>query len=104
MERVCFLLHVKPDMVEEYRRQHAQVWPELSEVLTGAGWRNYSLFLSDDGLVVGYAECDDRARADEILLDSEVNSRWQLMMAPLFATTEGMPDIRGSLREVFHLP
>jgi hypothetical protein len=29
------------------------------QALKDAGWNNYSLFLDDDGLLIGYLECDD---------------------------------------------
>ena len=34
----------------------------MLEALRQAGWRNYSLFLRPDGLVVGYVEADDFER------------------------------------------
>ena len=33
------------------------------EALRQAGWRNYSLFLADDGTLIGYLECEDFAAA-----------------------------------------
>ena len=57
--RVCFLLQVRPDRVAEYRERHRAVWPEMRQALSSAGWRNYSLFLRADGLLVGYLECED---------------------------------------------
>jgi L-rhamnose mutarotase len=51
VERVCFLGRVRPDRLAEYRRRHADVWPEMLDALRAAGWSNYSLFLTDDGLV-----------------------------------------------------
>jgi L-rhamnose mutarotase len=50
MERVCFLLHVRPERLAEYRERHSGVWPEMLDALRDAGWSNYSLFLRDDGL------------------------------------------------------
>ena len=61
MPRYCLLGHVDPSRLEEYREAHSAVWPELLEALRDAGWRNYSLFLRDDGLLIGYAEADDLA-------------------------------------------
>ena len=55
MRRVCFLLQVRKDRLAEYRERHRAVWPEMREALTAAGWRNYSLFLREDGLLVGGA-------------------------------------------------
>ncbi len=51
--RICFLLKVRPERVEEYRARHARVWPELQDALRETGWKNYSLFLRPDGLLVG---------------------------------------------------
>ena len=51
MERVCFQLQVRRDQLEEYTARHAAVWPDMLEALHVTGWRNYSLFLREDGLV-----------------------------------------------------
>ena len=56
MQRVCFLLTVRSDRLDEYRERHAAVWPDMLRALSDTGWRNYSLFLRDDGLLVGYLE------------------------------------------------
>ena len=53
MQRACFLLRVKPDRLEEYKRHHKSVDTEMLTALSEAGIRNYSLFLRDDGLLVG---------------------------------------------------
>jgi L-rhamnose mutarotase len=47
--------------VDEYKARHAVVWPEMLDALRQTGWRNYSLFLCPDSLLVGYLECDDFA-------------------------------------------
>lgn len=63
MQRVCFLLKVREDRIAEYRARHAAVWPEMRAALSATGWHNYSLFLRDDGLLVGYLETEDFAAA-----------------------------------------
>ena len=35
-QRICFQLHVRPDLLEEYTRRHAAVWPEMRAALTDA--------------------------------------------------------------------
>ena len=68
-----------------------------------AGWRNYSLFLREDGLLIGYAEADDLALAQQSVARTEVNARWQAAMAELFQS-EGAPDEAWELiPEVFNL-
>jgi len=84
MPRYCLLGHVDPNRLDEYREVHRAVWPELLEALSDAGWRNYSLFLRDDGLLTGYAEADDLAASQERVACTQVNARWQAAMAELF--------------------
>ena len=101
-QRVCFVLQVRPDRQDEYRLRHLEVWPEMQDALRDAGWRNYSLFLRDDGLLVGHLECDDFDAAQRAMAATEVNERWQAQMRDLFA--DGRPDRRMvPLPEIFHL-
>ena len=105
MERVCFLLKVKPDRLEEYKRRHQAVWPEMLAALSETGWHNYSLFLRDDGLLVGYLETPDFEKARAGMDTREVNACWQRDMAPFFEAMGGLRPDEGLLRleEVFHL-
>jgi len=43
MQRVCFLLRVRSDRLDEYRARHGAVWPDMLAALRAAGWGNYSL-------------------------------------------------------------
>ncbi len=103
MERVCFLARVRPDRLEEYRMRHQDVWPEMRAALSEAGWGNYSIFLADDGLLVGYLETGDYQAALDAMAATDVNRRWQAEMAGFFVAG-GPPDqsfVR--LGEIFHL-
>ncbi len=108
MQRVGFLLKVKPDMIPEYRRRHEAVWPDMLDALRRTGWHNYSLFMRDDGLLFGYFEAAENFQASlNGMAREEVNTRWQESMAPFF---EALSEGRGhadenmlELQEVFHL-
>jgi len=103
--RVCFVLRVRPDRLEEYRARHREVWPEMREALAAHGWSNYSLFLGADGLLVGYLETDDFEAALAGMESTDVNARWQAEMAEFFELPSGERPDTGLLRldEVFHL-
>jgi L-rhamnose mutarotase len=105
MERVCFLLRVRPDRLEEYRERHTRVWEDMLQALRETGWRNYSLFVADDGLLVGYLETDDFEAALRGMEEREVNARWQAEMAEFFELPgDSRPDTGlQRLDEVFHL-
>lgn len=104
MKRICFLLRVKKDRLAEYKERHQAVWPEMAQALRETGWHNYSLFLRDDGLLVGYLETPDFEKARAGMAAREVNARWQKEMGPFFETEGLRPDEQMMpLEEVFHL-
>lgn len=105
MQRICFVLQVKEDRLAEYRERHKQVWPEMRQALHETGWHRYSLFLRDDGLLVGYVETPDFAAALGGMAALEVNARWQAEMKDFFEDPAGRPADQQMepLTEVFHL-
>lgn len=105
MQRVCFQLQVKPELIEEYRARHQAVWPEMLRALKDHGWHNYSLFLRADGLLIGYLETPSLEAARTGMAATEVNARWQAEMAEFFVELgDARPDTGFvQLEEVFHL-
>lgn len=106
MRRVGFILKVKKDLIEEYKKRHENVWPEMREALSRNGWHNYSLFMRGDGMLFGYFETPDSfAAALNGMDEEEINGRWQEEMAPFFEGTGLHADqMMEELVEVFHLP
>lgn len=104
MQRVCFVLQVKPHRLDEYKRRHREVWPEMLAALRETGWNNYSLFLRPDGMLVGYLETENFAAARAGMAAREVNQRWQEEMSDFFQQPPGiLPDqAMQPLEEVFH--
>jgi L-rhamnose mutarotase len=104
LQRICFVLKVRAERIEEYRHRHAEVWPAMRAALTATGWRDYSLFLRPDGLLIGYLMCDDFEASRSAMKDLEVNRQWQTEMAPFFESlTANADDAMRPLEEVFHL-
>jgi L-rhamnose mutarotase len=97
MERVCWTMRVRPEKLEEYKARHREVWPEMLDALRETGWGNYSLFLTDDGLLIGYLETEDFAAAQAAMEAEDVNTRWQAEMAEFL-----VPPLQ-RIDEVFHL-
>jgi L-rhamnose mutarotase len=104
LERVCFQLQVKPERIAEYRERHARVWPDMLRALKQTGWNNYSLFLRDDGLLIGYVETPSIEHARAAMAATDINARWQAEMGEFFVDLDVPPD-EGFVRltEVFHL-
>lgn len=105
MKRVGFILKVKQELIEEYKLRHEEVWPEMLDALRRNGWKNYSLFMRDDGMLFGYFETPDSFQSALDGMSKEpINDRWQAEMAPFFEGTGGHADqMMEQLVEVFHL-
>lgn len=104
VQRVCFRLQVDTARLDEYRRRHAAVWPEMLAAIAESGRRNYSLFLGADGMLVGYYETDDDAASRAALAADPRTAQWEAQMAEFFVALEGRPDQGATaLPEIFNL-
>jgi len=80
MERFAWKGRIKPGMLEEYKRRHDEIWPEMLELLKAAGIRNYTIW-SDGRDVFGYYECGKGvAFAERTQAQSPVVDRWNEYM------------------------
>lgn len=105
VQRVCFQLQVKPERLKEYTARHRAVWPEMLQALKRSGWHNYSLFLREDGLLIGYVEVESLAAAQAAMDAEDINAAWQEQMGEFFIDLHGARPDTGflELQEVFHL-
>ena len=100
-QRSAFVLHVRPDKIDEYVEAHRSVWPEMLTALRKAGIRNYTIFRAGDD-VFGYFESDDLEAAAAFMEAQDVNARWQDSMAELLDAR--VPDAGPpTLGEIFRL-
>ncbi|MBM7503151.1 L-rhamnose mutarotase [Agromyces aurantiacus] len=104
-QRVCFQLQVDPGRLDDYRERHAAVWPDMLRAIEASGRRNYSLFLRQDGLLIGYYEVDDDEAAQVALANDPRTAPWEAEMAGFFVSLDGDRPDQGAPRlpEVFHL-
>jgi L-rhamnose mutarotase len=80
----------------------------MIRALKESGWNNYSLFLREDGLLVGYLETTNFEEALAAMTKRDVNERWQREMAPFFIFPEGgashiIDRTMSPLEEIFHI-
>jgi len=102
MQRIAFLLGMKPGTETDYRARHDAIWPEMTEALRAAGMRNYSIFRHGARLFA-YCEVDDWAATQRYLTENSANQRWQEYMADILDVP--IDPATGSyyvLEEMFH--
>jgi L-rhamnose mutarotase len=83
---IAFRMKLKPGAVEEYRRRHDTIWPELISVLRDAGICDYSIFLDPESLnLFAVLKLSPNHQRDS-LPDHPVMIRWWTYMADLMVT------------------
>ena len=105
MGRTAFMFRIKPELKDEYKKAHDEIWPELAKAIRDVGIRNYSIFFRKDGTLFAYLEVDDFNKAMGELGKTDVNARWQKYMDKYFVKQDQSilgPEIE-MIEEVFHL-
>jgi L-rhamnose mutarotase len=103
MQRIAFIMKIKPGSEEEYSRRHQQVWPELLADLKQAGCSRYSIYMR--GLeLFAYMEVEDFQRYLTVMAASQASERWEQYMSDiLMRETDPATGFPFVLPEVFHL-
>ncbi len=106
MQRFGMVLRLKPDAVETYKKYHANVWPEVLEMIREANIRNYSIYLKDGYLFSYFEYHGDDIKADWAKMAAHKKTQeWWAIMKPL---QEPLPTRKegewwAEMEEVFHM-
>ncbi|NCB17839.1 MAG: L-rhamnose mutarotase [Synergistales bacterium] len=110
MKRYGSVLGLKADRVEDYKKIHAAVWPEVLKQIRDSGIRNYSIYLRQfpDGnyYLFSYFEYvgeDFEGDMAKMAADPVTQDWWKVcmpMQAPLSDRAEG--EWWAGMEEVFH--
>ena len=109
-QRFGSVIGLKPEKLEEYKKLHAAVWPEVTRAVRDANIRNYSIYLRrmPDGsyLLFSYLEyvgVDYRADMDKLAANPKVQEWWKVTGPCQQPLTDRKPgDWWASMEEVFH--
>jgi L-rhamnose mutarotase len=102
MERLAFKMKLKPGCQEEYRRRHAQVWPEILHLLKEVGVSDYSIFLDEETDILFAVQKVSGESNSQQLGHVEVQQRWWSYMADIMEVNPDDSPISIPLSEVFH--
>lgn len=107
MKRMCRVIQVKPEIIPEYKRMHAAVWPEILKAIADSNVQNYSIFLKEpENLLISYWEymgTNYEADMAQIKLAPRMQEWWNLtdpMQTPLPSAAPGV--WWADAEEVFH--
>jgi len=104
---MAMVIGIKPEHIPEYKRLHADTWPEILQGITDCNIRNYSIYLKEpENLLFGYWEyhgTDFDADAAKMAADPKTQEWWDIcmpMQEPLETRKEG--EWWAMMEEVFH--
>ena len=101
--RIAFKMKLFEGNVEEYKKRHNPIWPELEQILKNHGVISYSIYLDKDtNDLFGYAEIEDLKKWEEIA-STDVCREWWDYMAPLMEVNKDKSPVSKDLLEVFHI-
>jgi L-rhamnose mutarotase len=104
MQRVAFRMQLFPGKVEEYKRRHDQLWPELRDLLKTTGISEYSIYLDEKThSLFGVLKIANSLGLDD-LPAQPVMKKWWLYMSDIMETNPDHSPISIPLKEVFYLP
>ncbi|KAA9010099.1 L-rhamnose mutarotase [Histidinibacterium aquaticum] len=103
MEKIAFRMNLHPGRVEEYKRRHDEIWPELAELLRQAGVEDYSIHLDPETnhLFAVLWRREGHGMAD--LPDHPVMKKWWAHMADIMETNPDGSPVQVPLQTMFHL-
>lgn len=107
MQRMGLVVGLKAEAIPEYKRIHAEVWPEILDLITACNIRNYSIFLREpENLLFAcweYHGTDFAADMAKMRASPRMYDWWKItdpMQAPLATRKEG--EWWAPMEEVFH--
>jgi L-rhamnose mutarotase len=107
MRRFGQVLGIRRECIDEYKREHARIWPEIACAIREAGIRNYSIFLHDDQLFGYYEyagpEGELEARMQALAAAPRMREWWDVMEAMQVPDPNRAPGTWWTdMEEVFH--
>ena len=104
MTRIAFKMKLHAGQMEEYKRRHDKIWPELSKLLSETGVADYSIFLDEEtAILFATLKIDDPIRLDG-LPEHPVMKKWWAYMGDIMESNADNSPVSIPLEEVFYLP
>jgi len=104
-DKVAFTMKLKPNIIDEYKRRHDEIWPELVALIREQGISDYSIFLDEQTLTLFAVQkvSSNTVSSNIKLRENEIMKRWWAYMADLMETNDDQSPVTHPLKLVFHM-
>lgn len=103
MERMAFKMHLNEGQKEEYKKRHAEIWPELKLLLKESGISEYSIFLDEETDTLFAFQKVSGEGGSQNLGKTEIVQKWWKYMADIMKTNPDNSPVSVELEEVFYM-
>lgn len=103
MKRLAFKMYLNEGQKEEYKKRHADIWPELKELLAEAGVSEYSIFLDEETNTLFAFQKVNGDGGSQDLGKTEIVQKWWKYMADIMKVNPDNSPISVELEEVFYM-
>jgi len=101
--RLAFKMKLHPGQVNEYKRRHDELWPELNDLLKQTGIAEYSIFLDEETLSLFGVLKVEQAEKMDALPSHPVMKKWWAYMKDIMESNPDNSPVSVPLKEVFYL-
>lgn len=103
MQRFAFKMKMKPGMKAEYKRRHAEIWPEIVELIKNSGVSDYSIFLDEETDTLFAIQKIEGSLGSQDLGFNEIQQKWWDSMVDLMEVNPDNSPVSIPLEEMFHM-
>ena len=102
-KRIAFKMKLKEGAIEEYKKRHDELWPELHKLLKEAGISEYSIFFDEETHILFAFQKQAGEQGSQDLGKTEIVRRWWEYMSDIMETNPDKSPQSTPLEEVFFM-
>lgn len=102
-KRMAFKMKLNPGMLEEYKKRHDDLWPELHKLLKDSGLSEYSIFFDEETNILFAFQKQAGDKGSQDLGKTEIVKKWWKYMADIMETNPDNSPVSKELIEVFYM-
>ena len=96
-------MKLKPGAIEEYKKRHDKLWPELYKLLKDAGLSEYSIFFDEETNILFAFQKQAGDKGSQDLGKTEIVQKWWNYMTDIMETNPDNSPVSTPLAEVFFM-
>ena len=102
-KRMAFKMKLNPGMIDEYKKRHDDLWPELHKLLKDSGLSEYSIFFDKETNILFAFQKQGGDQGSQDLGKTEIVQKWWKYMADIMETNPDNSPVSKELVEVFYM-